>query len=171
MSLPSGSLAGCLGGCLAGSLPRALTMCLTLALTLSAASSASAQVKSPAQRLSELEDRVNDLEEEVKKLEKEKADAKDDKDNFAAGIMTRGGVEFQLGGKVELRFIDTEDEDDPQFGTTDEPDPHVEFNRLRLNPRLRSNRHIQARGQIDFKPIRSRPACRAARQRRSPAMI
>ncbi len=65
-----------------------------------------------------------------------------------------GGVELRLGGRADLLFVDTENYSDPIVGETDEKDPHFELNRLRLVPRLRFNRHVSARAQIDFKPDR-----------------
>ncbi len=122
---------------------------LVLALVWSTAANAQTGVPSPHQRIEELEERINDLEKQLDKLEdKEKKGG-----GFSEGILTVGeGVEFRLGGKAELLFIDSENEGDPIVGPTDEPDPRFEINRLRLEPRLKLNRHFSTRAQIDLKP-------------------
>ena len=139
------------------------TVCL-----LAFASRGAAQIKSPAERIQELEDRVDSLEKKLKDVEKAgakasggkdgKADSKDaqreDENLFSGGVLTIGGVKLRLGGKAEFLFIDSANEDDPVVGETDEPDPHFEVDRLRLEPRLDFNREISIHSQIDFNPDR-----------------
>lgn len=96
-------------------------------------------------------DRFDDLERRMKKLEKLQADALEPAE-LPAGVLTLGGAKFYLQGKGEILFIDSESERDPIFGETEEPDPHLELERLRLEPEIDVGRGLLFRGQIDLKP-------------------
>ncbi len=142
---------------------RSVTKLVIVALVLTSVTAhAQTRFPSPTQRIRDLEkrltERIDELEKEVERLEDEKLDAKGKKggDLFSDGIVTIGDVELKLGGKIELLYIDTDSGSDAVFGRADEPDPHFELQRLRLAPRLRFNRHIEAAGQIDLKPIEGR---------------
>ena len=144
-----------------------LRVSMATACLLAFASRGAAQIKSPAERIQELEDRVDSLEKKLRDVEKAgakapggkdgKADSKDEREDeflFSGGVLTIGGVKLRLGGKAEFLFIDSASEDDPVVGETDEPDPHFEVDRLRLEPRLDFNREISIHSQIDFIPDR-----------------
>ena len=112
---------------------------------------------SPKQRESALEQRLDELEDEVKDLKKDLKDVKKDAgEKFADGILTLGGgAELRFGGKIELLFLDSEDDVLTGLGAgfvTDEPEAHLELQRLRLEPVIDFNRWISARGQLDFRP-------------------
>ena len=134
-----------------------------------------AQVKSPAQRLRELEQRVKQLGEEIDTLEKDSKEAKkeDEKrskggDFFSDGLITVGGVELRIGGNIRLQFLDTQNESDPLVEDTDNADPHLRFDRVRIVPHLRFNRHLSARGQFDFRSNGARVKEFTARFRANP---
>jgi hypothetical protein len=113
-----------------------------------------AQVKSPAEGIRDLEARLAEDEKLIEELKKEVEGKKAGKEKnvFSEGILTVGGVKFRLGGKAEILFIDSRDERDPVVGATEEPDPHFELNRLRLEPRLDWNKEVFLESQIDFRP-------------------
>lgn len=124
-----------------------------------------AQVKSVSERLKDAEDRLKDLEARDKKRNKELDEVKaalgqkkksDDKGFYADGVLTLGGVKLKLGGKAELLFIDSESERDGVVGSTENPDPRFEINRLRLSPTLLFNKEFSLFSQIDFKPEEGR---------------
>jgi hypothetical protein len=128
-----------------------------LFLSAGAPSRAGAQIKSPAERIEDLEARIKDLEEKLEDVEKAQAAAdtkaaEEDPDFFSGGVITIGGTKLQFGGKAEFLFIDSENESDPIAGETESPDPHFEVNRLRLEPRFILNREISLHSQIDFHP-------------------
>src|SRR5688572_14881942 len=142
-----------------------LRVSMATACLLAFASRGAAQIKSPAERIQELEDRVDSLEKKLRDVEKAgakapggkdgKADSQEEREDeflFSGGVLTIGGVKLRLGGKAEFLFIDSASEDDPVVGETDEPDPHFEVDRLRLEPRLDFNREISIHSQIDFHP-------------------
>src|SRR5262245_42888993 len=148
----SGLCAACVGGVFSLAVPAPLP----------------AKIKSPAERIEDLEKKIEGLEDKVQELEKEQAagskekekekekaaggGTKEEENLFSGGVLTIGKVKLRLGGKAEFLFIDTQSENDPVLGATDEPDPHFEVNRLRLEPRLDFNREISLHAQIDFKP-------------------
>jgi hypothetical protein len=128
-----------------------------LAVFAAAASPAGAQIKSPAERIEDLEARVKDLEKKLEDVEKaqpapDTKAADEDPDFFSGGVITIGGAKLQFGGEAEFLFIDTESESDPIVGDTEAPDPHFKVNRLRLEPRIILNREISLHSQIDFRP-------------------
>jgi hypothetical protein len=101
--------------------------------------------------MAEFERRLRELEQEVEAGRPEKP-AKPDPDAEPPGLLTLGGAEFFIEGKAEVLFIDSQNESDPVLGETEEPHPHLEIERLRLEPRLDVGRGLLLRGQIDFKP-------------------
>lgn len=146
---------------------RRLSAILFVAVSLLAAAPGrlAAQFPSTAERLQALEEKVKKLESKTKKQEKELDEAKSlldtkksssDKDFFSDGVFTIGGAKLKFGGKAEILFIDSQSEDDTVVGSTNNPDPHFELNRLRLTPILILNREISVHSQIDFKPEEGR---------------
>jgi hypothetical protein len=135
------------------------TSAFCLALSLVPAASW-AQLKSPAERLDELEKKVSEQDAAIALLREElaKKPKAEDPDLFAGGVLTVGNVKLRLGGKVEVLLIDSESESfaplGPVDGVTDEPDAHLELQRLRLVPVLELNREISIRSQLDFRPTR-----------------
>ena len=117
-----------------------------------------AQVKSPAERIQDLEARIEEDEKLIADLKKEVEGKKAGKEKSAPpeGFLTLGGATFHLGGKAEILFIDSQNERDPVVGSTLEPDPHFEINRIRLEPRIDWNREVSVEGQLDFKPQQGR---------------
>lgn len=120
-------------------------------------------LKSPAERIRDLEEanedlrrRLDDLEKEVRDGQAETESGKEDKEEddsfFATGIISLGGVELELGGKAEFLLIDSQNENDPVVGSTDNPDPRFEIDRFRLEPRISFSKTISLDSQIDFKP-------------------
>lgn len=112
-------------------------------------------------RLQELEQWKAETEKTQKKeIEKEiakevkKSIVEAAKEVYSKGVITIGAAELRLGGKLELNFVDTESEHDSLLGTTDNPDPHLEFDRLRLEPELDVGKAVGIRGQLDFRPDR-----------------
>ena len=145
-------------------------------LGLLAQGAAWGQVPSAAQRISELEARVQALEAEMESA-KEKKDKDKDKEKkekepfFANGVFTLGGgVELRFGGQAEILLLDDENETDPVVGSTEDPDPHLEINRLRLEPRLDFNKELSVFSQIDFEPEKNKTYLRelTARYRLKP---
>jgi len=136
-----------------------LPLICTLVLIL--ASSIHGQIKSPSEEIRDLKRRLDELQDKVEQLGEE-GDAKDkrkkkkDQDLFAGGLLTLGGLQLRLGGKAEILLIDSQNERDPVVGSTDNPDPHLELNKLRIAPQIRFNRNIDLRSQIDFRPRGSR---------------
>lgn len=127
-------------------------------LILLAAAPLSAQNRPPpkslAERLRELEQRVADLEAEAEEQRDLQAEVEK---NYAKGIVTLGGLRFRLGGQAKIDFIDPQNENDPTFGATESPDPHLEVERLRLVPRVLFPRSkvlgdFSLRAQLDFHP-------------------
>ncbi len=85
-------------------------------------------------------------EEQIRKIVEEAV-----RDEYAKGIVTIGGAELKLGGKIELNFVDTQNESASlPGGPTDNPDPHLIFDRLRIEPELDIGRGLEFYGQIDF---------------------
>ena len=124
-----------------------------------------AQYKSPAERIQDLEKANEELRARIEALEREmseaaakerpgaeKAPGGAPQPLFANGVLTIGGVKMELGGRAELLLIDPQGEDDPIAGRTENPDPHFELNRLRIEPVFRFSRAISVHGQIDFEP-------------------
>lgn len=124
-----------------------------------------AQYKSPAERIQDLEKANEELRARIEALEKEmseaaaqerpgaeKAPARAAEPLFANGVLTIGGVKLELGGRAELLLIDPQGEDDPIAGRTENPDPHFELDRLRIEPVFRFSRAISVHGQVDFEP-------------------
>lgn len=108
-------------------------------------------------RLGELEQRVRDLERRAARTPSARDLQRQIQDEiergYARGIVTLGGAELRLGGKLEINFVDTENEEDPIFGgPTDNPDPHLLFDRLRLEPVIDVGRGLEVAGQIDLVP-------------------
>jgi hypothetical protein len=146
-------------------LRRLAMLLLAVSLLAAAPRRLAAQFPSTADRLQELEEKVKKLESKTKKQEEELDEAKaildtkkssGDKDFFSDGVFTIGGVKLKLGGKAEILFIDSQSEDDPVVGSTNEPDPHFELNRLQLSPVFILNREISVHAQIDFEPEEGR---------------
>lgn len=120
------------------------------------------------QKILELEKRVEELESDDKKSKKTKKSKKsgDDsvfdkaerdeiediaKDSYSKGLLTVLGSRLTLGGKLELNFVDTQAERNPAFGPpTDNPDMHLDFDRLRLEPEFDVGRGLSLVGQLDF---------------------
>ncbi len=111
----------------------------------------------------DLQERIRALEKRVRDLEKDAVAGMSKKDlddkiedeiekHFSRGVLTIGGAELRLGGKLEINFVDTENENDPIRGSTDNPDPHFDFDRIRLEPVLDVGRKMEIRAQIDFLP-------------------
>jgi len=148
-------------------------------LALPASLPIEAQVRSPSQRLDELEkanrellERVQALEEEIAKEKAQAAsgEAQDKKKEplYSDGVISLGGVKLELGGKVELLFIDPQNESDPVVGSTDNPDPHFELQRLRIEPRLTFSKAISVEAQIDIRPTQGDTYLRELTARFSP---
>ena len=138
--------------------PSRLRYPVLLPLAMLLSSSVWGQIKTPVERLEELEKRVarlNELEERVKDLEQELEEKSDD-GGFAKGLLTLGGERFRLGGKVEFLFIDTEAERIGAIGSTEEADPRFAIDVFRLEPRIDLNDEVSLRAQLDFKPRRGR---------------
>ena len=140
---------------------------------------------SPAERLEELEKRVQKQQKRIRSLEdaieagapastvvgedgtgegsgadegrkkkKKKVDKAEEADK-SESLITLGGVDLRLGGKLELNFLKSENGGFSPLGAggiTQEPDPHLELQRFRLEPELDFNRHLRVRGQLDFRP-------------------
>ncbi len=70
--------------------------------------------------------------------------------NFSKGFLSIDGAEIEFGGKLELNLIDTASERSLLVGRTDNPDTHLEFDRLRLTPVIDVGRGISIAGQLDF---------------------
>jgi len=130
-----------------------------------------AQVKSQAERLREAEQKIAELEARDKKRAKELDEVKaaigqdgqdgkkpkgEDKIVYSDGVLTLGGVKLRLGGKAEILFVDSQSERDGVVGSTENPDPRFELNRLRLSPSLILNKEMSLSSQIDFKPEQGR---------------
>ena len=141
---------------------RFLLTCFALLSLFAAPQTALAQsrVTSPRQRIAEVEERllerIDALEQKLAEVQETTDDKQNDRGLFADGLETIGGVELRFGGKAELLLIDTQSDTHPTLGRTDEPDPYLLLQRLRLSPSLRFNRHIEARGQIDLRPDEGR---------------
>jgi hypothetical protein len=140
--------------------PRAVYSALLFGVSLLFMSPAWAQVKQPLQRIRELEEGMESLEgleARVKELEEKLRAFEADQDRtLPQGFLTLGGETFQIGGKLEINTVDVESERDPVVGTTDNPDPHLEFDVLRLEPRIDVNDEISIQAQLDFTPDRAR---------------
>ncbi len=99
------------------------------------------------EELKKLGEEIDELKEKIKKL-------KDDKS--ADSLVTLGGGDLRLGGKVELNFIDSQNDlslDGLGGGFAPEHlDPHLELQRLRLTPVFLLNRWIKVQSQLDFQP-------------------
>lgn len=104
-------------------------------------------------RLDELQGKVERLEEEDGAKGKRK---KKDKDLFADGLLTLGGVELSFGGKAEILLIDAQNEENPIVGSTESPDPHLKLNKLRIASDIRFNRNFDLHSEVDFRPSRGR---------------
>lgn len=131
-----------------------------------------AQIKSPGERIDELEEANRDLLRRLDTLEKDLGKAKTkagqeapagtpagaSKDAaepfYADGVLTLGGVKLHLGGEISVLLVDPQSENDPVVGATENPDPHLELNRFRLEPSLIFSNEISAKGQIDLRPER-----------------
>ncbi|MEC9352766.1 MAG: hypothetical protein VYD81_05580, partial [Planctomycetota bacterium] len=134
--------------CLIGRMSVAATLLFTIAfapmgLALSQDAVPEAGVREQLEKLSE---EVDDLKAKLKKL-------KDDKS--ADSLVTLGGGELRLGGKVELNFLDSQNDDhlSDALGSNFVPehlDPHLELQRLRLAPVFALNRWIKVQSQLDF---------------------
>jgi hypothetical protein len=117
-----------------------------------------AQLKSPSDRLDDLEKQVARQEKELAKLREERKEAKkkEEAEVLPGGLLTLGGVKLRLAGKAELLFVDSEEDFFAPLGAngfTREPDPHLIFQRLRLEPLFELNRWISLRAQLDLEPI------------------
>lgn len=133
-----------------------LTVALSLVWALVPLSgSAWAQIKSPAERLTELEERVRELEGQLDAVALTEVDSAKEAGR-AQSLLTLLGERFSLGGKAEFQLIDSESERDPVVGTTDNAEPRLAIDILRLSPQLDFNREVRMRGQIDFLPDRGR---------------
>ena len=133
---------------LAGRMSVAATLLFTIALApLGLVISQDAAPKAGVQeQLEKLSEEVDDLKAKLKKL-------KDDKS--ADSLVTLGGGELRLGGKVELNFLDSQNDDhlSDELGSNFVPehlDPHLELQRLRLAPVFVLNRWIKVQSQLDF---------------------
>lgn len=134
--------------CLVGRMSVAATLLFTIAfapmgLALSQDAVPEAGVREQLEKLSE---EVDDLKAKLKKL-------KDDKS--ADSLVTLGGGNLRLGGKVELNFLDSQNDDhlSDALGSNFVPehlDPHLELQRLRLAPVFALNRWIKVQSQLDF---------------------
>jgi hypothetical protein len=102
--------------------------------------------------MKDIEKRLRKLEEKKGEEKKPPAQEKKAAEDEPTALFTLGGAELFLEGKAEILFIDSQNESDPLLGSTDEPDPHLEIERLRLEPRLDVGRGLLLRAQIDFKP-------------------
>lgn len=72
-------------------------------------------------------------------------------DNYSKGVITIGGAELEFGGKLELNLVDTASERSTVLGgPTENPDTHLVFDRLRLEPEIDIGRGISITGQLDF---------------------
>ncbi len=79
-------------------------------------------------------------------------------------------MKLELGGQAEILLVDPEEENDPIVGRTENPDPHFELDRLRIEPVLRFSRAISLRGQVDFKPIQGQTRLMELTARYSPEL-
>ena len=95
----------------------------------------------------ELEKKFKDQEERLKKVEE---------DQEAGNIVTRLGESITLGGELEIEYVDTQNYNHPLAGATDEPNPHLQIDHLRLIPRVRFTREIYGQAQLNFNSRRSR---------------
>lgn len=74
-------------------------------------------------------------------------------EEYSRGIITIGGAELRLGGKLELNFIDTQSERRSFLGgPTDNPDPHFRVDELRIEPVIDVGKGLEVEAQIDFIP-------------------
>ncbi|MBN1441552.1 MAG: hypothetical protein JXA90_02535 [Planctomycetes bacterium] len=113
------------------------------------------QIKSPAERIDELEAKVAKMEKKLKSVPDEKEIETIVEDSYSKGTLTFGGAELRFGGQLEILLIDAEDDLFAPLGAdggTEEPDPHIEIQRLRLEPELELNRWINVVAQLDFEP-------------------
>lgn len=103
-------------------------------------------------RADEIEKKLEDLTKEVEQLKGKLKKLKDDKS--AESLLTLGDVELMLGGKIEFNFLfPQEDVSLQDFGAgflTEQVDPHLELQRLRLSPVFALNRWVQVQSQLDF---------------------
>lgn len=158
-----------------------LRLCLPgVAAILLAGGSLSAQVKSTAERIRDLEEENAKMKSKLKKVEDrlEKVEAteqvspKDKKEPFYSdGVLTIGGIKLRFGGKAEILFIDSQSERDTTVGPTERPDPHFELNRLRLSPELLFSKEVSIESQIDFKPEDSRTILKEMYARYKPSPV
>ncbi len=98
---------------------------------------------------------------ELRKLKKEIAELSKDleKEKDRTGFLSDLEHRFDLGGKVELEFIDAQDESDPRDEIPEGSDgePYLFINKIRLEPRIDFTRkedpiQVELAGQLDFLP-------------------
>ena len=125
----------------------ALLFAMVLGLQVPVLSQDDAAKGGVEEELKKLGEEIDELKEKIKKL-------KDDKS--ADSLVTLGGGDLRLGGKVELNFIDSQNDlslDHLGGGFAPEHlDPHLELQRLRLTPVFLLNRWIKVQSQLDFQP-------------------
>lgn len=117
--------------------------------------SVEAQIKSPAERLTELEERVLELEGQLAAVELTEVESAK-KAARAETLLTFLGERFSLGGKAEFQLVDSQAERNTVVGNTDNPEPRFAIDVFRLSPRIDINRELALRGQVDFLPERGR---------------
>lgn len=130
-----------------------------LALLISLLGSrAPAQLPSPSERIDSLETEIEELKEDLETLRKgfDKLEEQTDPDEIeAATLLTVGETKLQLGGKAEILFIKNESGEFAPLGAdgfTENPDPYLRAQRLRLVPVFRLNRWIRLHAHLDFEP-------------------
>ncbi len=123
----------------------ALLLTMVLGFQVPVLSQDDAAKDSVQDELEKLGNEIDELKEKIKKL-------KDDKS--ADSLVTLGGGDLRLGGKVELNFIDSQNDlslnDEGADFAPEHLDPHLELQRLRLTPVFLLNRWIKLQGQLDF---------------------
>jgi len=127
-----------------------------------AAAAAPAPARAAASdRLKALEERVDDLEKELARVRAKEKESRQKavEANFSKGTFTLGGLRLRIGGDLKVDLIDPQNEKSPLFGSTESPDPHLEFNRLRIEPQIEFGKSetlgvVSARAQIDFEPTK-----------------
>ena len=120
----------------------ALLLTMVLGFQVPVLSQDDAAKDSVQDELEKLGNEIDELKEKIKKL-------KDDKS--ADSLVTLGGGDLRLGGKVELNFIDSQNDQEGGFAS-EHLDPHLELQRLRLTPVFLLNRWIKVQSQLDFQP-------------------
>ena len=125
----------------------ALLLAMTLGLQTPVLSQDEVAKGGVEEELKKLGEEIDELKEKLKKLKAEKS---------ADSLVTLGGGDLRLGGKVELNFLDSQNDlslDGLGGGFAPEHlDPHIELQRLRLTPVFLLNRWIKVQSQLDFQP-------------------